>query len=296
MKIFDCFMYYDEEMILDLRLNILNEYIDYFIIVESTFNHNGKKRKLEFNLKNFDKFKKKIIYLIYDQEPNEVIKINNEDNDDEKSKKYIFNAYYRENAQRNFITNGLDLAADEDLILISDVDEIPNLSNINFNKIKEKLIFFKQKMFYYKFNLKLPNFTWIGTKSCKKKYLKSPQWLRNIKDRKYSFYRIDTIFSDKKFIDLKFIENGGWHFTNIKNAEQIRFKLKSYLHHREFDVNPLSIEEINKIIEDKKAIYNLNLDKRTSKIGTGNSLEREKLEKLPQYLKNNINKYKDWIE
>jgi len=296
MKIFDCFMYYDEEMILDLRLNILNEYIDYFIIVESTFNHNGKKRKLEFNLKNFDKFKKKIIYLIYDQEPNEVIKINNEDNDDEKSKKYIFNAYYRENAQRNFITNGLDLAADEDLILISDVDEIPNLSNINFNKIKEKLIFFKQKMFYYKFNLKLPNFTWIGTKSCKKKYLKSPQWLRNIKDRKYSFYRIDTIFSDKKFIDLKFIENGGWHFTNIKNAEQIRFKLKSYLHHREFDVNPLSIEEINKIIEDKKAIYNLNVDKRTSKIGTGNSLEREKLEKLPQYLKNNINKYKDWIE
>jgi len=296
MKIFDCFMYYDEEMILDLRLNILNEYIDYFIIVESTFNHNGKKRKLEFNLKNFDKFKKKIIYLIYDQEPNEVIKINNEDNDDEKSKKYIFNAYYRENAQRNFITNGLDLAADEDLILISDVDEIPNLSNINFNKIKEKLIFFKQKMFYYKFNLKLPNFTWIGTKSCKKKYLKSPQWLRNIKDRKYSFYRIDTIFSDKKFIDLKFIENGGWHFTNIKNSEQIRFKLKSYLHHREFDVNPLSIEEINKIIEDKKAIYNLNVDKRTSKIGTGNSLEREKLEKLPQYLKNNINKYKDWIE
>jgi len=289
-------MYYDEEMILDLRLNILNEYIDYFIIVESTFNHNGKKRKLEFNLKNFDKFKKKIIYLIYDQEPNEVIKINNEDNDDEKSKKYIFNAYYRENAQRNFITNGLDLAADEDLILISDVDEIPNLSNINFNKIKEKLIFFKQKMFYYKFNLKLPNFTWIGTKSCKKKYLKSPQWLRNIKDRKYSFYRIDTIFSDKKFIDLKFIENGGWHFTNIKNAEQIRFKLKSYLHHREFDVNPLSIEEINKIIEDKKAIYNLNVDKSTSKIGTGNSLEREKLEKLPQYLKNNINKYKDWIE
>ena len=133
-------------------------------------------------------------------------------------------------------------------------------------------------------------------KVVKKKYLKSPQWLRNIKDRKYSFYRIDTIFSDKKFIDLKFIENGGWHFTNIKNAEQIRFKLKSYLHHREFDVNPLSIEEINKIIEDKKAIYNLNVDKRTSKIGTGNSLEREKLEKLPQYLKNNINKYKDWIE
>ena len=99
-------------------------------------------------------------------------------------------------------------------------------------------------MFYYKFNLKLPNTEWIGTKACKKKHLISPQWLRNIKDRKYPIYRLDTLFSDKKYISVKIINNGGWHFSNIKSAEEIEHKLKSYLHHLEFDINPLSIDEI----------------------------------------------------
>ena len=71
-------------------------------------------------------------------------------------------------------------------------------------------------MFHYKFNLKLPNFIWTGTKGCKKKDLINPQWLRNIKDKKYPFFRIDTFFSKTKYIDIKFIKNGGWHFSNIK--------------------------------------------------------------------------------
>lgn len=296
MKIFDCFMYFDEEVILDLRLNILNDYVDYFIIVESTFNHKGQKRDLKFDIKKFSKFEKKIIYLIYDEQPSNIQIINKTDSDDEISKKYIFNAYYRENGQRNFIYKGLDKAHDDDLILVSDVDEIPNLENLNFYKIKEKLIFFQQDMFYYKLNLKLPHLIWTGTKGCKKKILKSPQWLRNIKDKKYSFYRVDTFFSDKKYIDLKIIKNGGWHFTNIKTAEDIKFKLESYLHHREFDINPLSTDEINKIIKDKRAIYNLNLDKRDKKIGSGDKLEKYDINKLPNYLKNNINKYKNWID
>ena len=75
-------------------------------------------------------------------------------------------------------------------------------------------------MFYYKFNLKLPNLDWTGTKGCKKKFLKSPQWLRNIKDRKYSFYRLDTFFSDTKYIDIKVISDGGWHFSNLKTASE----------------------------------------------------------------------------
>ena len=62
MKIFDCFMYFDEEVVLDLRLNILNKYVDYFVIVESTFTHKGDKRKLKFNHEKFRKFKNKIMY------------------------------------------------------------------------------------------------------------------------------------------------------------------------------------------------------------------------------------------
>ena len=296
MKIFDCFMYFDEEIVLDLRLNTLNEYVDYFVIVESSFNHKGEKRELKFNLKKFEKFSKKIIYLVYNEVPHKIEPINSADHEDEKSRKYIFNAYLRENAQRNYIFKGLHDADPNDIILVSDVDEIPNLEKINFNKISEKLIFFNQSMFYYKFNLKLPNFIWTGTKACKKKNLLSPQWLRNIKDKKYPFYRIDTLFSKTKYTNIKFIIEGGWHFTNIKTAKEIRKKLKSYLHHREFDVDPISVEDIIEIMNNKIAIYDLNVDKKSNKFGNGEKLENYKFNLLPKYLQENSQKYKEWID
>ena len=296
MKIFDCFMFFDENVILDVRLNILNQFVDYFVIVESRYNHNGHEKNLNFDINKYKNFKDKIIYIIHENVPKEIKRINNHDSDHEKNAKYIFNAAFRENDQRNSIINGLNKAGEDDIILISDVDEIPNLKNVRFQEIKEKLIFFKQEMFYYKFNLKLPNLNWIGTKSCKKKYLKTPQWLRNIKDRKYPFYRLDTFFSDNKYSDIKFVSDGGWHFTNIKTAEQIRYKLKSYLHHREFEVKPIPLDEINRLITDKKAIYDLKLDKRDQKIGSGNKLEKYDIDKLPNYIRENLNKYKDWID
>mgnify|MGYP001369399098 CR=1 FL=1 len=296
MKIFDCFMYFDEEVVLDLRLNILNEYVDYFVIIESIFTHKGEKRKLLFDLKKFEKFKEKIIYLVFDQEPSEIEKINDNDSEDEKSKKYILNAAFRENGQRNFIIKGLQNAENDDLVLISDVDEIPNLEGLNLSTINEKIILFRQDMFYYKFNLRLPNLAWTGTKACKKKHLEKPQWLRNIKDRKYPVYRFDVIFSKTKYIDIKLIKNGGWHFSNIKTAAQIEHKLKSYLHHREFDENPMSKNEISEIIKNKQAIYDLKVDKRINKIGEGNILEQYPLDKLPKFLQNNLENYKEWID
>ena len=296
MKIFDCFMYFDEEVVLDVRLNTLNEFVDYFVIVESKFTHSGEERKLKLNLEKFQKFKDKIIYLVYENQPPEIENIKNEDSRLEKVKKYLFNAIYRENGQRNYIQNGLNKAERDDIILISDVDEIPNLQNVNFNKINKKIILFKQNMFYYKFNLQLPNLIWTGTKACKKKELLNPQWLRNIKDRKYPFYRIDTFFSEKKYKSIDFIEDGGWHFTNIKTAEEIEHKLKSYLHHREFDENPLTVSQIDKIIKDKRAIYDLNVDKTVNKIGNGNDLKKFDINKLPIYIQKNLNTFKEWID
>ena len=296
MKIFDCFMYFDEDIVLDLRLNFLNKYVDYFVIVESSFTHKGDKRKLKFDLKKFNNFRNKIIYVTFDEEPKNVEEVFDTDDEGEKSRKYILNAAYRENGQRNHILKGLNKAQDEDMILISDVDELPNLENIDFNKIKKDIILFRQNMFYYKFNLKLPNLIWTGTKACKKKYLKTPQWLRNIKDKKYPFYRLDTFFSKTKYTNIKFIDNGGWHFSNIKTASEIEYKLKSYLHHREFDENPINEDQINKIIKNKQAIYDLNVDKKVNKIGNGNKLEKFPLEKLPKYLQDNIANYKKWID
>ena len=105
--------------------------------------------------KNLYKFAKKIIYLVYDKVPQKIEVIKPEDAEDEKSRKYISNAYLRENGQRNYIVEGLNNAVQNDIILVSDVDEIPNLSKIDLRKTEDELIFFKQDMIYYKFNLKL---------------------------------------------------------------------------------------------------------------------------------------------
>tara|TARA_Y100000389_G_C17430774_1_gene502451 strand:+ start:597 stop:1466 length:870 start_codon:yes stop_codon:yes gene_type:complete len=289
-------MYFDEDVVLDLRLNTLDKYVDYFVIVESCFTHKGDKRKLKFNLEKFSKFKNKIIYLVYDQEPKNIKIINDDESEKEKSIKYILNAAYRENGQRNFIATGLDKAEKEDLIFISDVDEIPNLENLDLKNIEEKLLLFKQDMFYYKFNLRMPGLIWSGTKACKKKDLLNPQWLRNIKDRKYSFLRVDILFSKTKYNNVKLIDNGGWHFSNIKTAAEIEYKLKSYLHHREFDENPMTKNEIDEIIKNKQAIYDLKIDKKLNKIGDGSKLELYDLKKLPPYINDNMEKFKDWID
>tara|TARA_Y100000768_G_scaffold373106_1_gene341413 strand:+ start:421 stop:1311 length:891 start_codon:yes stop_codon:yes gene_type:complete len=296
MKIFDCFMYFDEEVVLDLRLNTLDKYIDYFVIVESSFTHKGDKRELKFNPKKFEKFQKKIIYKVYDKFPENLETVNDSDNESIKGNKHIMNALKRENGQRNYITEGLIESKDNDIILISDVDEIPNLEEIKFEKINEKIFMFKQDMFYYKFDLKLPNIIWSGTKGCRKKDLVSPQWLRNIKDKKYSIFRLDTLFSNKKYSSIKFIDKGGWHFSNIKSAVEIEHKLKSYLHHAEFDEQPLTASQIDQIIKQKQAIYDLKVDKTVNKVGSGSKLEKYDFEKLPIYIKKNRKKFETWLD
>ncbi len=295
MKIFDCFMFFDEEQILDLRLNVLNETVDFFVIVESIYNHRGEKRELIFDKNKFSKFKNKIIYLIHDEIPKQVEIVNEKDSENEKNRKYIMNAVYRENSQRNYISEGIKKADKNDLILISDVDEIPKFENLNIQEITNKIIMFKQNMFHYKYNLVLPNFKWTGTKAVRKKDLISPQWLRNTKDRNYPVYRIDTFFSKKKYSNVKIIEDGGWHFSNIKTAKMLNHKFKSYLHHIEFDKAEIDENDIQKLINDKQAVYNLAVDQRGNKVGNGTILENFDNKKLPLYIQRNLEKFKDWL-
>ena len=296
MRIFDCFMYFDEDLILDARLNILDKYVDFFIIVESKYNHKGEKRSLKLDLEKFKKFKNKIKYLVIEDLPNNLEAITGQDFGVTKEHKFINNAVKRENFQRDFIKKGLDEAQDEDFILISDLDEIPCLENLNLRSVKEKIIVFKQLMTYYKFNLALPNFWWHGTKGCLKKNLKSPQWLRNVKPKKYSLLRLDILFSEMRYNSIKFIENGGWHFTNIKSAEEIELKFKSYLHHREFELSNINLNDIREIIKNKYAIYDLNVDQRNSKIGNGKKLVNLADKNLPNYIIENKQKFSMWFD
>lgn len=298
MKIYDCFMFYDEDVILDLRLNILNEYIDYFVIVESKFFHNGKERKLRFDIEKYTKFRDKIIYIIQDNQPSGIQEILKDDSHGTISAKEINNALLRENSQRNLISQGLKMAADNDLILISDVDEIPNLEKVKLKETKNEILMFVQDIFYYKLNRYLPNFQWFGTKGCLKKNLKSPQWLRNIKNKKYSFLRIDTFFSDKKYINKKFINHGGWHFSNLKNAEDLELKLKSYLHHRDYEVEELGKTKIEKLMKTNETIYDMFGDKTSKKYGDDKrrKLDVYEINKLPIFIQKNLEKYKNWID
>ena len=296
MKIYDCFMFYDEDLVIDLRLNILNEYVHKFVIVESKFTHSGKKREPLFDINKYSKFKKKINYIVLENEPVDLEIVHDNDTDDKKNSKYIMNALKRENFQRNGIKKGLTNAEPGDLILVSDVDEIPNLSNLNLNEINDSIILFKQNFYYYKFNLKLEDMPWLGTKGCKYKNLKSPQWLRNIKDKKYPFWRLDVLFSDKKYSNIKFIDNGGWHFSNMKTPEEIEKKMRTYLHHREYDIKPLGTKKIEEMIKSKKSIYNLRADMKNEKIDGTQNLKATDGRELPEYLKKNKIKYSNWIE
>ena len=293
MSIFDCFMYYDEDLVLDLRLNILDKYVKKFVIVESCFTHSGKKRNFNFDINKFKKFKDKIIYIQVEDLPSTIREYKPTDNEEIKNSAILDNALERENFQRNQIFKGLNICEDNDLVIVGDIDEIPNMENF---KYKNKISIFLQKMFYYKFNLKHPTLTWVGSKACKKKNLISPQWLRNISPKKYSFWRLDILFSNKKYLNLNVIVNGGWHFTNIKKPEEVHFKLSNFLHHLEYEKSKISLEVLKNIINDKKVFYDHNADKRDSKWSASISLIKAYESELPSYLLQNKQKYSEFLD
>jgi len=297
MRIFDCFMFYDEEVVLDIRLNSLKNFVDCFVIVESKFYHNGKKRDLKFDINNYPKLKDKIIYIVQEEEPSNLEQLKRGDDDSLITQKIISNAAKRENFQRNFINKGLDKANEDDLIMISDVDEIPNLKDLNVARVNNKIVIFEQSIFYYKLNRFLEGFTWHGTKACKKKNLKSPQWIRNVKNKKFGFWRLDTFFSENKYINKIFIKDGGWHFSNLKNPADVEKKLKSYLHHRDFEVENIDLKEISKLMKNNETIYDMFADKTEKKFSKNKrKLSLYPKNELPQYIQNNESKFKEWLD
>ncbi len=293
MKIYDCFMYYDEDIILDLRLNLLNKYIDKFVIVESCYTHSGKKRELKFDIKKYQNFQNKIHYISINLLPENIEEIKISDSIEQKNSKILINALKRENFQRNQIELGLKDSGEEDLIIISDVDEIPNLENFIH---KGKISIFYQQMFYYKFNLKHPYLKLAGSKACKKKDLQSPQWLRNIKSKIYPFWRLDVHLSKKKFFNLNLIPDGGWHFTNLKNPEDIHFKLLNSLHHLEYEESKTKVDDIKKMIEEKRISYDHQADKKKEKYKSSILLVKANYNDLPNYLIKNKLKYLDFFD
>ena len=267
--IYDCFSYLDEDLLLNLRLNILDKYVDYFVIVEGDKTWQNNSKELKFDINKYEKFKDKIIYIKVTDLP---------DGRD---------PYSRENHQRNSILKGLMNSKDQDIIIISDLDEIPNPEVFKNFKKEMRFAVFKQKHFYYKFNLQSKNNPyWLGSRICLKEYLISPQWLRDLKFKKRPFWRLD------KFRLNNIIENGGWHFCNLKKPESLLYKYKNLcetddpIHFKEkIDQKYLNIEEIKKRINEGQDI-----------IGRKDSFIKVNLDNsFPKFLTNNQSLYSDWL-
>ena len=296
MNIYDCFMYFDEDLLLDLRFNSLNKFVKKFVITEATYTHNGSKKKLNFDINKFKKFKDKIIYLVVDKQPQDIRELSDNDTKHRRGEKLILNGMARDYFQRENLSRGISDADDNDLILISDLDEIPNLEKLDPINIKNNIIIFEQKMFYYKLNLFYEDYTWLGTKAVKKKRFISPQWLRNIKGKKYPKWRIDTIFSKKKYTDLYFVKNGGWHFTCLKTAEELEKKLLNFAHHYEYEESGLNIQNLKKLIAEKRVMYDHNVDQKGYKWSGNSILKNIELNLLPEHISSNLEKYSDWLD
>ena len=269
MKLIDCFMYFDEDLVLDIRLNTLNDNVDKFVIAEATKNHAGRPKKLNFEINKFSKFKEKIIYLIVDDLPVNV----------KSSKSGWHENHMRDQFQRNALERGYKNFSDEDLIMISDIDEIPNPKNISQFKIENKYACFLQKNFQSKLNLfNISHSEWAGTKICQKKFLRSPQWLRNIKIKKKSFWN----FFGKK---IQLIKDGGWHFSFLKEPHFIKNKIISYSH-QEYNTEKFTdINNIKEKISKGKDLFDREL--KYKKIDVDSS--------YPDYIIKNKKKFQDWI-
>ena len=289
-------MYFDEDLLLDLRLNSLDKFVKKFVITEATYTHNGSKKKLNFDINKFKRFKDKIVYIVVDKHPPNILDIKENDTEDQRGEKLILNGMARDYFQRENLFQGIKDSVEDDLILISDLDEIPNLTHINFSEIKNNILIFEQKMFYYKLNLFYEDYIWFGTKAVKRKNFISPQWLRNIKGKNYPKWRIDTFFSKKKYSNLSFVKNGGWHFTCLRTAEDLEKKLLNFAHHYEYEESGLKIENLRKLISEKRVMYDHNVDQKGYKWSGKSILKILDLKFLPEHISLNKEKYTEWLD
>ncbi len=295
MKIFDCTTFYSEHLMMDVRFNVLNEYVHKFIVCESTISHSGKPKKLNFDINNYPKFKDKIIYIVIEKEPEGIIG---------DGKQNLIPTEKRQNSLKRIelsydrMMEALNIAQENDLIILSDNDEIPNLNSSQFKNSNKDIFIFKQLFFYYKFNLLYDLVPWYGSKAVKKKKLISMSWLKNLKNKQYPFWRIDTLFSNNKYINLDIIKDGGWHFTNLMNAEKLYQKLTNFGHHDEFELSGLTVDDLKKKIKEKKVFFNHFMDKEKYKERWEYDYKLKKINNnlLPEYLVSNLKKFNEWFD
>jgi beta-1,4-mannosyl-glycoprotein beta-1,4-N-acetylglucosaminyltransferase len=290
MKIIDTTTYFEEKLMMDIRFNILDKFVDHFIVCESRFSHSGIEKEINFDKKDYPLFEDRISHLILENEPENIVKDLKNDYDAR------LNSIKRISAQRNYIQKNLANFSDNDYVIYSDNDEIPNLKNINFLENSRKIIIFKQKLFYYKFNLSLPSVPWFGSKACKIKDLKSIDWLRNIKNKAYNPLRMDLLYSKTKYSSVEIVNDGGWHFSNLKTIKELEKKYLNDENHSEYEKLNHTIETIKHSLTNKVVNYNHNAKKSSSERFSPSKLTKVENSCLPKYLTTNRKKFSLWFD
>lgn len=282
-KIYDCFNFFNELDILEIRLNTLYEYVDYFVIVESNVTHSGEEKPFYFeeNKEKFSKFLDKIIsYKVYDT-PSDFVNLNfSEDNTLMLINGFIekqtnrFNRatqpdYGRDFFQKECVRRALVNCSDEDIIIISDADEIPNpeiLKNIKNLNLENTIYSLNQTTYYYYLNL-LKQKDWYGSRV---------SLYKNIKNLSFNEVRGDDSLSKK-------IDNGGWHFSFQGGKEMVKTKIQSY------SARDLANNRVLSQLDN-------NIDNNIDPFFRGTLTPVEIDDTYPNYVLNNLDKFKHMIK
>jgi len=265
-KIIDCITFFDNNFMFDFRYNIMKKYVDKFVICESLYDHRNNKKGVNFDLEKKYIEDPKILHIVL-----------------EKPFPKNTNAWQNQRIQRDYILKNLNFADDSDFIFFSDPDEILNPEVLKNFDLKKKYGIFLQKFYNYKFNIfNQYESPWEGTKVCKKKNLKSIDFMREKvrkKNLKYKFYRFD------KERNIEIFENAGWHFNNVMSPELISKKLKTFAHDEYSSEKFSSVEIIRRKIDEKIDLFNRNEKYEVVEIDKS----------FPKYLLDNLLKFKDYI-
>jgi beta-1,4-mannosyl-glycoprotein beta-1,4-N-acetylglucosaminyltransferase len=240
-KIIDCFIFYNELDLLEYRLNILNDVVDYFVIVESTHTFVGKEKVLFFNENKhlFEKFNEKIIHIIVDDFPYKYPNVNIYNNEQWKN----------EHFQRNAITRGIQKLKDSDVIIISDLDEIPDprtLNKIKLGQLHITLNSLEMDLYYYNLNTKF-NFKWSHAKI--------------VSYNKYKeLCELNKTCDNIRHTPAVIISNGGWHLSYFGDASFIQNKIKEFSHQELNNQQYTNLLHIEEKIKSSKDLYDRNLN------------------------------------
>lgn len=289
--LYDCFPFFNELELLDLRLHLLDQVADRFVLVEATRTHQGERKPLYFhqNRDRFRRFLDRIIHVVVDDYP-------------ETSGS---DPWTLENHQRRCIARALRDAHAEDVVVLSDVDEIPDPAKLRMWKSRRGVTIFDQRLHYYYLNYVLAGdpYDWIGARPVMVSVAEAPEDLQLLRDLSLTLFSgkargLGSVYQRlrhwqlRKRYAVRVVEKGGWHFTYCGGIRAIQRKLEAFAH-REYNTPEIKeAGQLRALIAEGKDIF------RREPGPGGRELRFRRVDldsELPRYVAENRERYRELI-